>query len=265
MDTFAALALATDPPSRGVLNRKPDRKSAPLVTPRMGKMIIGQAICQLAITFVLYFGGASLLGYRVQDPDQEIREFEAKRLNTLVFNVFVWLQIFNELNNRRLDNRLNIFEGLTRNWFFIVINGIMIGGQILIIFVGGEAFKIVPLNGTEWGLSIGLGAISIVWGAIIRKFPDAWAATIGRLLARPFVKLISILPSFKKKKGRSGENGQVTGDKSYEDSDLARPPLRTITSIRGPRVREHIGLRKRMHEVKDKAKGNRHEVPQSTP
>jgi len=37
----------------------------------------------------------------------------------------------------------------------------MIGGQILIIFVGGEAFKITPLNGKEWGLSIGLGAISL--------------------------------------------------------------------------------------------------------
>ena len=90
MDTFAALALATDPPTRAVLDRKPDRKSAPLITLRMAKMIIGQAICQLAITFVLNFGGRVLLGYDQSKDD-------TKRLNTLVFNTFVWLQIFNEL------------------------------------------------------------------------------------------------------------------------------------------------------------------------
>lgn len=90
MDTFAALALATDPPTRSVLDRKPDRKSAPLITLRMTKMIIGQAICQLAITFCLNFGGHKLLGYGTD-------ERETMRLNTLVFNTFVWLQIFNEV------------------------------------------------------------------------------------------------------------------------------------------------------------------------
>lgn len=90
MDTFAALALATDPPNRSVLDRKPDRKSAPLITLPMTKMIIGQAICQLAITFCLNFGGRALLGYGTSDH-------EAMRLNTLVFNTFVWLQIFNEI------------------------------------------------------------------------------------------------------------------------------------------------------------------------
>lgn len=148
MDTFAALALATDPPSRGVLDRKPDRKSAPLVAARMGKMILGQVICQLAVSFVLYFGGASLLGYRTTDPNMAVQQYAERQLNTLVFNTFVWLQILNELNNRRLDNRLNIFDGITRNWFFIVINIVMVGGQVLTMFVGGQAFKIVRLNGT---------------------------------------------------------------------------------------------------------------------
>jgi Ca2+-transporting ATPase len=259
MDTFAALALATDPPGRHVLDRKPDRKSAPLITPRMGKMILGQAICQLVISFVLYFGGAALLGYQINDADALVSEYEAKRLNTLVFNTFVWLQIFNEVNNRRLDNRINILEGLTRNWFFIVINIVMIGGQVLIICVGGEAFKIVPLNGKEWGLSIGLGAISIPWGILIRKFPDAWAESIGRTLAWPFVKVLSVLPWFKKsskkKDERTLEEGQVADDKGSENgSDHFRLPLRTITTLRGPRVREHIGLRQRVHEAKGRAK-----------
>ena len=89
MDTFAALALATDPPAPSILDRKPDRKSAPLITVTMWKMIIGQAIYQLAVTLILYFAGAQILSYDTQ--------YEKDQLETLVFNTFVWMQIFNQL------------------------------------------------------------------------------------------------------------------------------------------------------------------------
>jgi len=164
MDTFAALALATDPPTRSLLDRKPDPKSAPLITLRMWKMIIGQAIYQLVVTFILYFAGASIFSYH--------SEAEQAELKALVFNTFVWMQIFNALNNRRLDNRFNVFEGITHNWFFIVILAIMIGGQTMIIFVGGVAFKVVRLNGPQWGYSIVLGFLSLPVGAAIRLIPD---------------------------------------------------------------------------------------------
>lgn len=164
MDTFAALALATDPPTRKILNRKPDPKSAPLITLNMWKMIIGQAIYQLVVTFILYFAGTSILSY------QSTREQD--QLETLIFNTFVWMQVFNEFNNRRLDNKFNIFEGVHRNVFFIVINCIMVGGQIMIIFVGGRAFSVTRLNGAQWGYSIVLGALSIPVGVIIRLIPD---------------------------------------------------------------------------------------------
>lgn len=90
MDTFAALALATDPPTRSVLDRKPERKSAPLITLRMIKMILGQAVVQLVVTLVLYYAGSGLVDV-LEGQDRAVK------LNTLVFNTFVWLQIFNEL------------------------------------------------------------------------------------------------------------------------------------------------------------------------
>ncbi|EWC45309.1 hypothetical protein DRE_00708 [Drechslerella stenobrocha 248] len=164
MDTFAALALATDPPTPDILDRKPTPKSAPLITLRMWKMIIGQAIFQLAVTFTLYFAGARILGYTTREQLNE--------LNTIVFNTFVWMQIFNEFNNRRLDNKLNIFAGVHRNWFFIGINCIMIGGQILIIFVGGAAFSITKINGTQWAICIIAASISLPWAIVIRLIPD---------------------------------------------------------------------------------------------
>lgn len=75
-------------------------------------------------------------------------------------------------SNRRLDNKFNIFEGVTRNWFFMAINVIMVGGQVMIIFVGGKAFNVVHLNGAQWAYSIILGFLSIPVGAVIRLVPD---------------------------------------------------------------------------------------------
>jgi Ca2+-transporting ATPase len=88
MDTMAALALATDPPTESILDRKPDPKSAGLITVTMWKMIIGEAIYQLAITLLLYFGAEKILSYGTQK--------EVERIPTLVFNTFVWMQIFNQ-------------------------------------------------------------------------------------------------------------------------------------------------------------------------
>ncbi|KAI9775470.1 MAG: hypothetical protein M1839_001087 [Geoglossum umbratile] len=164
MDTFAALALATDAPTRSILNRQPDRKSAPLITLTMWKMIIGQAIYQLVVTFILNFGGKSILSYQ--------SDREKAQLRTLVFNTFVWMQIFNQYNNRRLDNNFDIFEGVHRNPFFAIINLIMIGGQIMIIFIGGRAFSVRQLNGAQWAYSIILGALSLPVAVIIRLIPD---------------------------------------------------------------------------------------------
>ncbi|KAK8130961.1 Calcium-transporting ATPase 2 [Apiospora sp. TS-2023a] len=159
MDTLAALALATDP---------------------LKTMIIGQAIYQLVITLLIYYGSPSILSY-----DDNI---EKAQLNTLVFNTFVWMQIFNQWNNRRLDNKFNIFEGLFQNWFFIGINTLMCGAQVLIIFVGGDAFNIVrvdmngqkspPQTGAQWGYAIFLGILSIPVGAIIRLIPDSLLASL---------------------------------------------------------------------------------------
>lgn len=161
MDTFAALALATDPPTESQLTRKPEAKTAPLITLTMWKMIIGQSIYQLIVSFVLHFAGPSFLPY---PPDE---------MKTLVFNTFVFMQIFKLFNSRRIDNQLNIFEGLSRNRLFMLMLSIMIGGQVLIIFVGGAAFVVVRLNGPQWGISLVLGFLSIPVGILIRLFPDA--------------------------------------------------------------------------------------------
>ncbi|KAL6816170.1 calcium P-type ATPase [Trichoderma camerunense] len=175
MDTLAALALATDPPQDSVLDRKPEPKGSSIISPTMWKMIIGQALYQLAITFLLYYGGTHVVQPIVGGDDLVHEDIE-----TLVFNTFVWMQIFNQWNNRRLDNKFNIFEGLTRNWFFIAISTLMMGGQILIVFVGGAAFSIAKKDqsGGMWGIALVLGFLSIPIGMLIRLIPDSFVVKL---------------------------------------------------------------------------------------
>lgn len=80
--------LATDPPTPEILDRKPTPKTAPLISVNMWKMIIGQAIFQLVVTYILYFAGGQILRYSTAQQQLE--------LDTMVFNTFVWMQIFNE-------------------------------------------------------------------------------------------------------------------------------------------------------------------------
>ncbi|EXJ70218.1 Ca2+-transporting ATPase [Cladophialophora psammophila CBS 110553] len=191
MDTLAALALATDPPTKKILDRPPQPKSEALITINMWKMIVGQAIYQLIVTFVLYFAGMSILSY---EPNQR------KELDTIVFNTFVWMQIFNELNNRRLDNKFNIFENVHRNYWFIGINCIMIGGQIMIIFIGGAAFSITALDGAQWAISLLAALPCLLWGVLVRCFPDVWFAVVFNgtvdgiaFVLRPIWKILHII------------------------------------------------------------------------
>ncbi|KAK2673874.1 hypothetical protein RAB80_011417 [Fusarium oxysporum f. sp. vasinfectum] len=183
MDTMAALALATDPPTDSILDRPPQPKSAPLITMNMWKMIIGQSIFQVVVVLVLYFAGDSILGYNASIAAEKLQ------LDTIIFNMFVWMQIFNELNCRRLDNKFNVFVGIHRNLFFILINAIMIGLQIGIVFIGGRVFDIDTdgLNGVQWAISILIAAFSLPWGVLVRIFPDEWFAEVVYFFAPPFV------------------------------------------------------------------------------
>jgi Ca2+-transporting ATPase len=216
MDTLAALALATDPPQDSVLDRKPEPKGSSIISITMWKMIMGQSIYQLAITLLLYYGGSRdilpLSPESMHWVDQPGEPFRHDRLETLVFNTFVWMQIFNQWNNRRLDNKFNIFEGLFKNWFFIGISAIMCGGQVLIIHVGGAAFKISKggQTGAMWGIAIFLGFLSIPVGVIIRLIPDQIVA--------------ALIPEFLKRKARNAPGLTI----SDEEMNMYPEPLADV-------------------------------------
>lgn len=131
--TFAALALATDPATRESLARKPDHKSANLVNLDMWKMIIGQSIYQLVVILVLNFSGKQILGLDAPTDEATRIQFDDEH-KTLVFNAFVFCQIFNQFNARVLDRSFNIFRGILKNYYFVAIFLIMLGGQVGVFF-----------------------------------------------------------------------------------------------------------------------------------
>ncbi|KAI0303590.1 hypothetical protein B0F90DRAFT_1301070 [Multifurca ochricompacta] len=120
MDTFAALALATDPASPVLLNRKPDRQTSPLFTVNMIKQIIGQSSYQIAVILIFHFFGSQILGFHHVE-DSTLQKHHDTIVQTMIFNAFVFAQIFNSFNSRRLDRKLNIFEGMSNNWYFMAI------------------------------------------------------------------------------------------------------------------------------------------------
>jgi Ca2+-transporting ATPase len=165
MDTLAALALATEPPTDDLLHRKPISKFAHLINYRMAKMILGQAIFQIIINLVVIYMGARIFHLGDSVYDQEV-------LRTMVFNIFVFLQVFNEINCRRIDGSLNVFKDMFNNWIFITVQVVVIVGQYLIVTYGGIAFKTVPLTLNQWIITVLIGSLSIPIGTVIRLIPD---------------------------------------------------------------------------------------------
>ena len=123
MDALAALALATDRASSVQLERKPDKKTDPLFSINMIKQILGQAIYQITVILVFHFLGSHILGFHHTD-DATLQKGHHDTVRTLILNAFVFAQIFNSFNCRRLDRKLNVFEGMTKNWYFMVITAI---------------------------------------------------------------------------------------------------------------------------------------------
>src|SRR6266702_2603419 len=121
--TFAALALATDPASLVLFNRKPDKKTDPLFTVNMIKQIVGQAVYHIIIIIIFHFLGSQILGFHHTD-DSTSQKHHDDIVQTLVFNAFVFALIFNSFNCRRLDRKLNVFEGMSKNWYFMTITTI---------------------------------------------------------------------------------------------------------------------------------------------
>ncbi|KAG8937797.1 hypothetical protein FRC04_010055 [Tulasnella sp. 424] len=205
IDTFAALALATDPASRDVLDRvpDPDRKTAPSFDTAMRMQIIGQSMYQTFIILLFRFAGDVIFGYdKSTHTGLQIQQRHSE-LNTLVFNAFVFRKIFNSINPRRTGSKQSVFAGIHKNFYFIIIL-IEVAAQMVIAFVGGAPFSFHHLSGKSWGVSLTLGFGSLPFGFLVRLIPEEPVERIFRKLAlMQDTDILQVESSENQDKGRS--------------------------------------------------------------
>lgn len=169
MDTLASLALATELPSEELLERKPYGRTKPLISRTMMKNIIGHAIYQLVVIFVLLFSGAQL--FEIEDGRYRPLHSPPTQHFTIIFNTFVMMTLCNEINARKIHGQRNIFEGLQRNPIFI---GIWIGtfaGQIIIVQVADIFFATKGLTLEQWLWCVFFGVGVLIWGQLVTCVP----------------------------------------------------------------------------------------------
>jgi magnesium-transporting ATPase (P-type) len=192
MDTMAALALATEMPTRALLERKPYGRYEALITPRMWLFIFAHAAYQVVTLLVLLYEGRNYFFFHYMDVgrplltnDATVQQFPwcleegslcedldmPRQDTTVIFNTFVLMQVFNEFNARFLNSEKNIFAGLNTNWIFWVVIIITLGAQGLIVEFGWRFTQTAHLSGLMWAGCFIIGASEIPYGLMLRFIP----------------------------------------------------------------------------------------------
>ncbi|XP_051956993.1 plasma membrane calcium-transporting ATPase 2 isoform X2 [Xyrauchen texanus] len=171
MDTFASLALATEPPTESLLMRKPYGRNKPLISSTMTKNILGHGVYQLTIIFTLLFVGEQI--FDIDSGRNAPLHSPPSEHYTIIFNTFVMMQLFNEINARKIHGERNVFDGIFRNPIFcsIVLGTFAI--QIVIVQFGGKPFSCSPLDLEKWMWCVFLGLGELVWGQVISTIPNS--------------------------------------------------------------------------------------------
>ena len=150
MDTFAALALASLPPSREVMKDKPRKQTDFIITPGMAKGIIFLGVAFFALLF------AFLIHCNQSEGDLHVHEL------SLFFTTFVMLQFWNLFNAKSFGSNHSAFHRFFHDNGLLLVLLIILGGQWIIVTFGGKMFRTDPLSATEW-LAIIAGTSPVMW------------------------------------------------------------------------------------------------------
>ncbi|MBQ8443519.1 MAG: calcium-translocating P-type ATPase, PMCA-type [Bacteroides sp.] len=156
MDTFAAMALASIPPSADVMNEKPRKTSDFIITKPMRYNILGVAACFLVIlmSLIVYIKGLPVA--------------EVPTALTAFFTIFVMLQFWNLFNASVFGTNHSVFKDARQAIGMVSVAGIILIGQIIIVEFGGKVFRTVPLTLTQWLYIIGATSLVLWVGEIYR-------------------------------------------------------------------------------------------------
>ena len=179
MDTFAALALASLPPSNRVMNDKPRARGANIISSPMAKGIfgVGGFFVLLLFGFIQYFKNEnieSLTDFSITDYFSHFFHFGAPEGNlsayelSLFFSIFVFLQFWNMFNAKAYRTGKSAFNNLGKSQGFMLIALAIVLGQVFITTFGGQMFNVTPLKLVDWAIIIGATSVVLWVGEILR-------------------------------------------------------------------------------------------------
>ncbi|KAE8662850.1 Calcium-transporting ATPase 2, plasma membrane-type [Hibiscus syriacus] len=162
MDTLGALALATEPPTDELMKRSPVGRKGNFISNVMWRNIFGQSFYQLVVIWCLQSRGKAL--FNLDGPDSTLI------LNTLIFNSFVFCQVFNEISSRNMEE-IDVFSGILNNYVFVAVLGCTACFQVLIIEFLGAFASTTPLTCTQWCVCVLIGFIGMPIAAGLKMVP----------------------------------------------------------------------------------------------
>ncbi|XP_043713443.1 calcium-transporting ATPase 2, plasma membrane-type-like [Telopea speciosissima] len=162
MDTLGALALATEPPNDDLMKRSPVGRKGNFISNVMWRNILGQSLYQFIIIGYLRTQGKALC--HLEGPESDLI------LNTLIFNSFVFCQVFNEISSREME-KINVFEGILENYVFVAVLTITMLFQIIIVEFLGTFANTFPLTLSQWFLSVSIGFLGMPIAAAVKMIP----------------------------------------------------------------------------------------------
>ena len=170
MDTFAAMALASLPPSNSVMNDKPRKRSSFIITPAMWRFIISTGLIFFGILFAMVYvfehaditALPQLLNLQL-GGESGLTPYEL----SLIFTTFVMLQFWNMFNARAYATHRSALHLANCGEFLFIAICILVG-QILIVQFGGEFFSVTPLSLSDWLWIIGSTSLVLWIGEFLR-------------------------------------------------------------------------------------------------
>jgi Ca2+ transporting ATPase len=188
MDLMAALALAAERPNPSVIFNPPVSVSDPIITKTMWRQILGMtAYISFVMVFMFFFLDqiwdlpivhASDSWYTAEGaPTGKTIYF------TLLFNIFVYLNLFNEINARKVKgDQYNVFSHILENFYFLGVFAITVGVQYAMTQYGGRMTRCSPLTSEQHAFCILVGATALLAGFFLKLVPDRYTEKVPVLI-----------------------------------------------------------------------------------
>jgi Ca2+-transporting ATPase len=188
MDTLASIALCSEPPRSGVMRQPPKRRDESILTPAM-LWTIGVTAAFFVVVMISLLAAMKYNGFLTADEVPAAGEDYTTRQVSLFFSIYVFFQVWNQINARSLTPDVSGFHRITQNPLFLAIAALVAVGQILIVTFGGRVFNVAPLGVWDWLAVIASTSSVLIFAEIWRRISNRL-----RLGARAAAPAIPTLP-----------------------------------------------------------------------